>query len=175
MLSKKKKKILFEMLIWSLILIVLTKATINVVSKRGNYNEELKKFYAAQYERDQALIKKKKVVSEFPSTIIKSLVFLFFVICLLVHRRFKIVINLDNQKAAQNNQSITKNDPKKENLFAIIFLVVFFYIAFLILHGLGIAFFDSDNDYPKLSTEQRIKRNLDKIAQIKKISKTGEL
>lgn len=181
MFKERNKNILTFILLILFSIVFISKIILIKIDEK-KFNEELKKFYILQNERDKVNRKKEKVYDNFPSKLKKTLLFLTFIIIILAHFRIRYLISLykgDNEEEEENKAQEEKKENKKTNLFSLIIFSVFVINLFLITNTIG--FFNNDDfseepDIAKklrkpISRKIRIQRILNKNNFIKKMLK----
>ena len=179
MLNKKKKNILITIL-WLSIFIVFVGEIIFISQNKKDFDDELKKFYILQSERDRSIREKEKIIDELPNYVNKIFSFSFFILAILVHIRFSSLIKLyqKNQKDKTEDVDGDENKGGKSSLrFKIAkFLIIVFISRFFLdeaINFFDIDFDDLDESEKKdilrkpISMKKRIERIFYKIYSVK--------
>ena len=186
MFNKKRKNILITTL-WVSIFIVFVSEIIFTIKNKKDFNDELKKFYILQNERDRSIREKEKIIDELPNNINKVFLFSFFILAILVHIRFSRLIELyQKNKTEEEDADNNENQENKSSLLSKIakFLIIVYVSIFFL--GEAINFFDIDFDdldesekedilREPISTEKRIGRIFHKINFIKESKEKKKL
>ena len=142
MFNEKRKSILITTL-WLFIFIVFVSEIILISQNKKNFNDELKKFYILQNERDRSIREKEKIIDELPNYINKIFLFSFFILVILTHIRFSSLIELyQKNKTKDKKVDNNENQENKSNLlpkvgkFFIIVFVSFFFLGEAIHSGM---------------------------------------
>lgn len=178
MFDKKKKNILITIL-WLSIFIVSVSEIIFISQSKKDFNDELKKFYILQNERDRSIREKEKIIDELPNYVNKAFLFSFFILAILVHVRFSSLIKLyQKNKVEDENVDDNKNQENKSSSLSKVskfFLIIFVGSFFL---SEAVSFFDVNFDAldesekkniirEPISTKKRIERIFYKIYSVK--------